>query len=210
MNHGIKEQLTAAEQLSALAPTVARIEAIETRLAEIALDGRRARAGYLPKSEITERLLARLRERRDRFEMATGSTWNQAKDVVSALSAEKPGPINVMNDAHLFDLLTWLLWPVLEQSAPQAIARLTYEEGLPAADRMARQKAIKREHEQLVAEHEQLVDQANEAAGGMLSVKHLRETVERRERERARHQNEETQRRRQEEVSRQIEAKRER
>jgi hypothetical protein len=86
----------------------------------------------------------------------------------------------VQSDRHAFELLVWLLWPVLETSAPAAVQRLTYDEGPSLKARTKTRERLADERATLVAEREQLVDRVIDMTGGALKIEQLEETVQRR------------------------------
>jgi len=173
----LSEVKAAASKYAKAIPALEGIEKIDVRLAALKDEAKRASGGWLPRAEVTARLLDWLKSLDGTF---SGGNVAQA---VSGVSFQQFGlrlaPGHPAEDALAFIL--WLLGPEqVEKLARAAVARDAYDEGLSTADRAKLKSALAGERERIVAEREELVETCR-AAG--VEVAHLKETAERRDAE---------------------------
>lgn len=169
--------------LAQAAPLLEEIERIDQRLPEIARELLEVGRGFLPKDEITQRLLDGLKALRSEYQ--TPSSWvPDVHGLISTLSAEPPPPLRVRDGDHALKLITWLLWPVIETSAPHAVAGVSYEAGLGSKQRRDGRARLETERVALVEKREDLVERVNALGAGRLRIDHLPQTAERLDQER--------------------------
>jgi len=191
-----------AGRLTALAPDLERIEAIDERLAGIRADLKDT-AGLLAPGDLGEALAAYLRQRRESFERPgpRATVW----DLLQRLSAGKAPSFQVLApDQLVLDLLLFLLGERVEELATEAICRLPIRPGMSAKERERVRAKLDAERVELVAERERLVEKCR---NGGLTLAHLVETQQRLNAETRAREQEARQRDRQRRVERDLDGR---
>lgn len=179
---------THSSNLATAAPLLEELDGITRRLPEIDQElTSHAMTGPLPKSDISERLLAALEKLRANYEdIEDRGTYDiritAAIDVIYGMTAEPPRDLRFRDADHVAGFFAWLLAPhLVEKRVAAAVSGLTYDAGLSADDRRVRREALAAERSTLIARHEVLVDEINALGGDMLHVQHLPDTAARRD-----------------------------
>jgi hypothetical protein len=155
------------DKLIAAQPKVARIEAIDARLADITHEMSRTR-GRLPKAEVAARLVEVLKSRREAF-VDGRAPYLDAQHLVGALSADGRIESPFQHVVEIIDVLVWLMGDDLDRRVKRAVDALSYNEGLGSAERKELKARLDQEHASLIAERANLVD---ELAALGVTVKH--------------------------------------
>jgi hypothetical protein len=172
-SHDVQDALAG---LTAVQPKLEQIKLADARLGEVDRSARRCR-GPLPKVENVDLVVAWVRTLREAFEQGIGDSPSVLRSVLVPLSE---GRRPYISDREVLLVLFWLLGPVIEANAADAVGRLEYREGLSSAERRQMSVRIAVERAELLRDRERLVDEVIDETGGTLQLRHLPETEQRR------------------------------